>query len=158
MKTKWWTVINRRTDAKKRSEFTEVMFDENFKYVPKSKWHKVKGFYVRVHIHADKSENQKEYNNSGNWLFLMMAILQKLRSRWSTTPGPNPVDLGPDRLGSQKSSDIFKTLKKRWVMWNRLHWWNPDGFKKPKKISDLWKIYREQDLEMRSISRPSTRN
>ena len=22
-------------------------------------------------------------------------------------------------------------------------------FKKPKKISDLWKIYREQDLEMR---------
>ena len=50
---------------RKRSEFTEVMFDENFKYVPKSKWYKVKGdFYVRVHIHADKSENQKEYNNS----------------------------------------------------------------------------------------------
>ena len=68
---------------RKRSEFTEVMFDENFKYVPKSKWHKVKGdLYVRVHIHADKSENQKEYNNS-----------RKLTLPYDGDPSKTPVPL-----------------------------------------------------------------
>ena len=48
-----------------RSEFTVVMFDENFKQVPKDLRTKVQGdYYIRDLIHADKSEIQKEQKNT----------------------------------------------------------------------------------------------
>ena len=136
---------------RKRSEFTEVMFDENFKYVPKSKWHEVKGdLYVRVHIHADKSENQKEYNNS-----------RKLTLPYDGDPSKTPVPLkhytrtksGRHRTRSSWEPEVLRHIqnvkeKMGYVKSVALDE-TQTVVKKPKKISDLWKIYREQDLEMR---------
>ncbi len=94
---------------RKRSEFTELMFDENFKYVPKSKWHEVKGdLYVRVHIHADKSENQKKYNNS-----------RKLTLPYDCDPSKPPILLkhytrtksGRPRTRSSEEPEVLRDIQ-----------------------------------------------
>ena len=135
-----------------RSEFTVVMFDENFKQVPKDLWSNVQGdFYIRVFIHADKSEIQKEHKNAkrptlpydGDPEKSPVPLKHYTRSKKTGKPRPRSV-WEPEVL-----ADIQTFKAKLGYITSVALDETQTIVKKPKKIEDLWVLYMEQDLKKR---------
>jgi len=142
---------------RKRSEFTEVMYDENFKYIKQKDWTKARGeIYLNVRIHSDKSDTQVKNKNAKRYLLPYDGDPNNapvpLRHYTQTKPeGANskPKPRSRESWLPEVHADIQIFKQKLGYLASVAPDETQTVVKKPKKISDLWDIYREQDLEKR---------
>jgi len=137
--------------AQERKEFSIIKCDARKRTIKQENWKTVEGeFYIRVFLHADKSSSQKEHFNARRF-FLPEGGDPKNPAAKLTLYTKTPS--GKNREKSTYMKLIREDVRKFKEHLGYLASVAPDEsqsiVKKPKTISDLWALYKEEDLMKR---------
>ena len=137
--------------AQERKEFSIIKCDHRMRPIRMADWKTAPGdFYIRVFLHADKTSSHVEHRNARK-VFLPEGGNPKnpaaLLTLYTKTPS------GKNREKSTYTKLIREDVRKFKENLGYLASVAPDEsqsiVKKPKTISDLWALYKEEDLMKR---------